>query len=353
MDIYGLTAIAEELALSFLKKCSAPSHPLQLAFTATVFAALANSVLAETTYGRNDRIESFFIDSRHVDQTFEINVYVPPEYESASGDIPVLYFPDSDLFFDAITPLQRTMVDAGGLQSVGVPPMVLVGIGYPGNLEDSNWSIYRERDLLLWPDELAERLKTGAPELKRNLPKLGQGADDFLEFIRGELIPEIEKRYPNAAKDDRAYFGHSGGSWFGLYTLFSKPDTFHRYIVSSTFHVKGAIEYGKSGKRLDAHLFMSYGDHEAVEHWGEIPMGFSGYPRGMASLINTLQTYDFPGLKYSYRTWPDEVHLTSWVPSFMHGLRAVFPQSQCKPYLFPKSQRDEGKKGECGEWSKW
>ncbi|WP_255474816.1 alpha/beta hydrolase [Pusillimonas sp. ANT_WB101] len=60
--------------------------------------------------------------------------------------------------------------------------------------------------------------------------RLGGGADIFLHFIISQIKPLVRERA--AINPDREYlWGHSYGGLFTLYTLFTQPDAFSRYIA--------------------------------------------------------------------------------------------------------------------------
>jgi predicted alpha/beta superfamily hydrolase len=58
------------------------------------------------------------------------------------------------------------------------------------------------------------------------------GAEDFLRFVREDLIPFMVSEY-RADPADRCFMGSSLGGIFGLYSLFRHSDTFQRYIIGS------------------------------------------------------------------------------------------------------------------------
>jgi predicted alpha/beta superfamily hydrolase len=55
-------------------------------------------------------------------------------------------------------------------------------------------------------------------------------ADKFLNFLRKEVIPYIEKKYP--ANGERTLFGHSYGGLFVGYTFLTDPQLFNAYLAS-------------------------------------------------------------------------------------------------------------------------
>lgn len=97
-----------------------------------------------------------------------------------------------------------------------IPPLLLIGVGYGGSYRAPKNR--RARDYT--PTHPAdEPIETG-------------GAPAFLEFLHGELLPALGRKY-EIKSDNIALVGHSLGSLFGLYAL-SRPDApFRHYLVSS------------------------------------------------------------------------------------------------------------------------
>lgn len=98
-----------------------------------------------------------------------------------------------------------------------VPPLLVVGIGYP------------DVDALIDTAEIRTRDLTPTPSTF--FPGSGH-ADNFIGFISNELGPWLAERYPSAAQH-LTYFGHSLGGLFGAYALLAEPAPFDRYILSS------------------------------------------------------------------------------------------------------------------------
>lgn len=94
-------------------------------------------------------------------------------------------------------------------------------------------------------------------------------ASKHLEFIRKDVIPYVEKNYRTDA-GNRTYYGYSLGGGFGGYILLNQPDTFKNYILGSpskgsTPHLfKIGSSAALKGKRLNANVFISYGNKEKV-----------------------------------------------------------------------------------------
>ncbi len=98
-----------------------------------------------------------------------------------------------------------------------VPPLLVVGVGYPQAATVIDTVEIRTRDL--------------TPTARSGVGRSG-GADAFVEFVSTELAPWLAERFP-ASVEHTTYFGHSLGGLFGAYALLTAPTTFDRYIVSS------------------------------------------------------------------------------------------------------------------------
>ena len=171
------------------------------------------------------------------------------------------------------------------------------------------------------------------------VPKKGTkdyyGAEDFQRFIRDELIPLIDGTY-KTIPGDRIYFGHSVGGGFGLYTLFTQPDLFRGYIVSSPgliyqgsdFVLQYERDFAASGKSLHGiTLYMSVGSEEefepALEQWHLT----SSFYR-MAGL---MKASPLPGLELRTEVISGATHMTVWPVAFIHGIQAVFGTGTWRP----------------------
>jgi len=265
------------------------------------------------------------IRSKFVDQTFRIRVFQPLMRKDASERFPVLYATDADKLFDALAALSKEMQLFGEVQR-----FILVGIGYENR---GAADALRMRDLLT--RDVQQRL---APitQLLIDSP-LVSGVEDirtltgstdasaFLQFIRRELKPFIESRYP-IGDQGASFAGFSAGGSFGLYALFSEPDTFQRYILNSPgtsfnghhFGIEMVAGLRNPSRPIQARLFMSVGELE--EFYAQFNLT-SGYYR----MAKYLMDAKIPGLELICKMLPEERHSSVWAASFAHGLRVMFP----------------------------
>jgi predicted alpha/beta superfamily hydrolase len=135
-----------------------------------------------------------------------IEVVLPDNYKPGSTDkYEVTYVTDGEWNTKIVANLQRF----AGYQFM--PPNIIVSL--PNTY--INKENMRNRDLT--PTHIAQNSLSG-------------GADNYIAFLKTELIPYIEKKYPT--KGARTYHGGSLGGLFGMYTFFKEPDLFQSYTLS-------------------------------------------------------------------------------------------------------------------------
>ncbi|MFS1523831.1 alpha/beta hydrolase [Microbulbifer sp. 2304DJ12-6] len=191
------------------------------------------------------RIQVVPIQDSSNDREYELLIKLPESYDkSGSKKHPVIYYTDA---MWAVEMLSATAEYA-------IEDAILVGISWQKNLAKAKnaWSS-RFRD---FKPALAEDNKAGKGE-----------AHKHLAFIRNDVIKHIESNY-RANPHNRTYFGYSLGGLFGVYTLFSQPDTFQNYILGSPSRSLGSFISAQfesdSHKALidlpkQANVFISYG----------------------------------------------------------------------------------------------
>ncbi|WP_116808516.1 alpha/beta hydrolase [Steroidobacter cummioxidans] len=280
-------------------------------------------------------VESHLIRSRHVAQTFKVQVMLPGQKRSETARFPVIYATDGNMTFDMLKGISHILQ----MSARDAPRFILVGIGYPSDCPRAG-ALLRGRDLTF----------PGYPKLNREpppiagvlLPRQGTkdfcGAEDFQNFIEHELIPLIDRRYPTQA-GERTYFGHSAGGGFGLYTLFKRSSLFNNYIVSSpglmydgessggvSYQnyefalelVRRCIESGPALRR--ARLYMSVGSEEEYEPELKNWRLTSSFHR----VTSVLKAAALADLEVTTEVLAGETHVTAWPISFIHGIKALF-----------------------------
>ncbi len=152
--------------------------------------------------------DSFTIVSKAVGEIRKANVHTPEGYAGSTTRYPVLYMPDGgiDEDFPHVVNTLDSLVKLGE-----VPAYIVVGIP---NTE-------RRRDM------------TGPTTVAKDstiAPRVG-GSAAFRDFIRDELIPEVNGKYRTSG--ETAVIGESLVGLFILETLLTEPKMFNRYIAFS------------------------------------------------------------------------------------------------------------------------
>src|SRR5665213_929328 len=146
------------------------------------------------------------IYSQSIKEERRLQIQLPKEYKPGSGEkYQVLDLLDGEWNAELFQQVQ-----AWSQQWGYTPPIILVGVvnSYPNNQNQ------RFRDLT--PTVTGPDGSGGGPAL--------------LSFLKNELIPYINKKYPSNGSN--ILWGHSLGGLFVLYTLFTEPQLFDSYIAA-------------------------------------------------------------------------------------------------------------------------
>ncbi|SFE30571.1 Predicted hydrolase of the alpha/beta superfamily [Chitinophaga sp. CF118] len=156
-----------------------------------------------------------------------IEVVLPDKYKPGSGErYEVTYVTDGEWNTKIVAQLQRF----AGYQFM--PPNIIVSL--PNTY--INKENMRNRDLT--PTHIVQNQLSG-------------GADNYIAFLKTELIPYIEKKYPT--KGARTYHGGSLGGLFGLYTFFKEPELFQSYTLSDpAFWWDNGLVMKMASQKLDS-----------------------------------------------------------------------------------------------------
>ena len=122
---------------------------------------------------------------------------------------PVLYYTDAWTNVDYFNLAGNVLGN-----SKQIEPVILVGISFDADLDE--WVKLRKQDFI--------------PNLTN--PDSINGAKNFLNFIKKELMPYVEQNYP-ADSTDRGYFGYSLGGLFATWVLKEDPTLFKRIGIGS------------------------------------------------------------------------------------------------------------------------
>ena len=264
--------------------------------------------------------EQIEIFSEEIDQKFIINVGLPPNYSEENAKYPVVYVTDAGSNFSGLMsslPLMHLVND--------LPHFILVGIDYKSKKSNDFMSL-RNRDLTPTNDSIWMSGQKEMYKIFGDLPEAEPGgAKEFLEFIDHKVKPLINDKY-HVNSLDQTYCGFSLGGLFGLFTLFTSPKSFNRYVIGSPSiwwdnkHIlQIEEEYSKNNKELPAKIFMSAGDLEEEGDSDAFRM-----VTNVKSLSKTLKKRNYEGLTMKTVILEDETHCSAVAATLNRGLRSVF-----------------------------
>ncbi|MGG4604579.1 alpha/beta hydrolase [Paenalcaligenes sp. Me131] len=161
------------------------------------------------------RFESFTLSSEDGKRHYKIEVGIPKRPAPATG-FPVIYMLDGNAALTNIDTTDLTAMDA-------LSPTVLVAIGY--DINGSHDTTARAYDYT--PPVFKDGVEQKEIEVRG---RIGGGAAEFLELIETRIKPEVDLRAPTD-HSRQTLWGHSYGGLFTLYTLFTRPELYQRYVA--------------------------------------------------------------------------------------------------------------------------
>jgi predicted alpha/beta superfamily hydrolase len=230
---------------------------------------------------------------------YALFIGLPESYATSPGKrYPVVFVTDGYWDFQKITAIHGPLV-----YDRYAPEFITVGMGYA--CENLNFG-----DLRRW--ELSP-VPFGSP-----IEASGH-ARDFLDTMEKVFIPLIDKEYRTDPKK-RVLGGASLGGLFTLYSMFTRPDLFSAYVavtpavaVGDDWLLEYEEKFAKSGKALNARLYMTVGGNEATS-----------FAAPILRMNQRLAPGRYPGLAYEFRIIDGERHAGNQIESYNRGLRFVF-----------------------------
>lgn len=241
--------------------------------------------------------EMRFLKSKHVDQTYEIDIFFPKDYEKETARYPVLYVLDAEYNFGCVAYIARRLIKNGD-----IPKVLVVGIAY--NTPEDDYYAKRERDCTP-PSKIHGRYSGGV--------------ENFVQFFANELIPYVNTNF-RTLPEDRTIVGHSIGGFFCTYALFKHPELFNRYLIVSPslwFSNEVIFEYEKefagTHKSMNAAVFLSTGRDESAQ-----------MVQTTEKMVRTLMERKYPGLRFTSLLPEGENHRSIFPYAFSKGVRWLF-----------------------------
>jgi hypothetical protein len=291
-----------------------------LCTTAAVLALSGGQLLAQAPapLATIPDTETFVMHSEIVDADFQISVSFPFGYhQMADAQFPVLYLPDAWWTFGMATDIARVL-SADQL----IPPMLVVGIGYPGGFGDA--IALRVRDMTLRQSEAMEQwIAQEVAAFGPHPPITSGGADDFLRFLTEELAPRIERDY-RGDPNQRVLHGHSLSGSFVVDVVFRQPEAFTYYIASAPgLGIDDGVsflnerEYAADHDSVPASLYLAVG---LLDKYPELVAS-------VAALVDTLTVREYKGFRWEVSRLEGQTHRSVMPVVLRDGLRWIFPDS--------------------------
>jgi predicted alpha/beta superfamily hydrolase len=232
-------------------------------------------------------IEKKVIQSEILGEKRVLHVRLPEDYKNSAAKYPVLYILDGQTLIE--NPYKKIFDGLAGNHEV--PDVIMVGVANRGFLRSR-----RSRDF--------------HPQ--------GNGARNFLKFVKQELIPFVDENF--RTNDCRVLIGHSSAGLFTLFALFADPGLFAGNISScpalsaedkTTFALAGT--FVRTQKALNNYLFIGIGEED-----------YSGFIRFTEKVVTILKTQTPDGLIWEYQKYPGENHFSTPFRTFSEGVIAFF-----------------------------
>jgi predicted alpha/beta superfamily hydrolase len=271
--------------------------PTQLAITTMLFLIFSNSLFSQKLAPKERiLVPDHTITSNITGKDYQLYLSFPKNYSTKDSiSYPILYVMDGQIAFSTIRGM-RTLFDLGPL----IEDVIIVGIG------TSNWEVNRYQDF-------TPSVDTSEDEERNGTSKSG-GAAKFLESIKTEITPFLDKNYKTNA--DRGITGHSLGGLFTAYCLINSDGYFTRFGINSPSLwwdnekvLNQAVAQFTENKTWDlpqTKVFISVGDRE----------GSSMVPT-MMKFSKYLEDSNYENIDLKWKIFDEENHI-SVVPTSLN-----------------------------------
>ena len=268
--------------------------------------SLVFSLAAQSHYsGAKLQLKEHIISSRVLNEERVITIYKPPVHpEYANVVSPVIYVLDGEFYIDYVS----SMISLVCERFVTMPPITVVSIHNINGLS-------RNRDMLPIIAKDSSIFKTSG------------GAEKFLQFIRDEVFPFVEKDQRKTPY--RVLIGHSLGGFLTMHTFLQHPDMFNAYLASDPSLWVNNNEYMKVVETTIA------GIAERNKRLFFSAMNSPNLLPNAKKLDTLLLSRKLRGLYHKFIYYPGEIHTSVFMKSYYDGLRFILqmdlPETNTKP----------------------
>jgi predicted alpha/beta superfamily hydrolase len=247
----------------------------------------------------------FDLTSKINTQTYRLFVYTSAKLDLTKPQ-PVVYVLDGSYYFGAACDEMAVNKLAG----------IVVGVGYP--LDDRD-EIVKRRSFDLSLPNASGSSKNG-------------GADAFLRVLTQEIKPFINTHYKiDPAR--QALFGHSLGGLTTLHEMFTHPEEFSTYLITSPsiwWNSKAVLHdeeaFAKKARAGELHLKILITSATDEQYHGDNTKRLAAAQKdGMidnaTALAKRLAALDPKDVEVTRQLINDETHVSGSIPSVCRGLR--------------------------------
>lgn len=248
---------------------------------------------------------------------YQVWVDLPASYRSSTKKLPVVFVTDPNFAF-AIT---RNIRDFTGQRGQNIEEFILVGLVHDPDIAPRE---SRSRD---YTPTVPAR---GAPGPNTYSAKAYGEAEAYRDYVETKVFPLIARTY-RADMSRKTFIGHSYGSLFGLYAMFTRPGMFQNYVLGSPslWFDEGAIDrieqgYAAEHRDLRTNILMVAGSYEqpgpSARHYQNTDL-----VGAMRRFEARLKSRRYAGLTINSEVADGEDHFTVFHDVASRGLISLLP----------------------------
>lgn len=292
------------------------SKPINLVLSTILLLIFSNSSFGQKLEPKERITEpDHTISSQLMEKDYQLYISFPKNYSTKDTiSYPVLYVLDGRYVFSSI----KGTKDALDLFGNEIEDVIIVGIGSGLNLP--SWFINRTYDYTTSIDTVSDRNMEKQFGFPQGTLKSG-GADKFIECIKTEIIPFVDKHYKT--NNDRGITGHSLGGLFTAYCFINSNDYFTRFGISSPSLwwdkeklLNKAVSQFSTNESFGistTKVFISVGENEGPMM---VPL--------MEKLRLSLQNADYENINLNWQIFDGESHLSVWPASISKTITTLY-----------------------------
>lgn len=237
------------------------------------------------------------IHSKVLGEDRTISVRVPDGYDQSAARYPVLYALDGEQCFGPVSGVVQALPWARR-----TPDLIIVAIHNTNRVRDFTTP---------WTSPVP-------PGPSQWMVGRAGGSDRFLEFLKTELIPKIDRQYRTASF--RILLGHSLGGLFALHAFATAPELFNAIIALSP----PAFWSGDEVIHQTVQLFRAQQGRKESLFVDRAEREFDDTPKAVDKIGEALRLHAPSSLRWHTEVVSGEDHGTAFLPGVQAGLEFVF-----------------------------